>query len=287
MKVKIYIVGFLALILIPCISKAHLEERVDGFHRLSFSSDDEVGNDDEGNDDDGYDIDGGTLDGVTVTGHNDNGDFDDNFWSEHSHSYSYHNDNYDANNGFHGGGGSGINHNNTTGTNYHKPAVDEVDISDKLPTSFIPQNAKMNCVSTVLEYVDNYLNNTLTSNYVYMRNTYQVIGYADLQRDVLSHGVLNEQMDNFIEDCGFEMADLSSMKEIQSMIDMGIPVIGELSVRSNKGIMQYHEVFIVGYYTDDSSRVLTINPANGSYQDWNLSDFRKTESIKALNESKK
>ena len=120
-----------------------------------------------------------------------------------------------------------------------------------------------------------------------MRNTYQVIGYADLQRDVLYYGVLNEQMDNFIEDCGFEMADLSSMKEIQSMIDMGIPVIGELSVRSNKGIMQYHEVFIVGYYTDDSSRVLTINPANGSYQDWNLSDFRKTESIKALNESKK
>lgn len=42
----------------------------------------------------------------------------------------------------------------------------------------------------------------------------------------------------------------------------------------------------IGYYTDDTSKVLCLNPATGNYESFLLSDFNNKYSVKSVKENK-
>lgn len=85
----------------------------------------------------------------------------------------------------------------------HSPSENEIDINRKsfitLPASWPSQNTKMGCVSTVLEYVSNYLYGSLTyDSYLSERTCFEDQYIALFNSDLTIDGVLIEIWKSFL-----------------------------------------------------------------------------------------
>ena len=170
---------------------------------------------------------------------------------------------------------------------FYKASPTEKAISDKLPKNLQEhkQNTKSNCVPTVLEYVFNYLNNSFNIDYVPLRDTY-MLNATEMKIDVYKVGVPQDLFGIYVNTCGFEMQTLDTYSDIKQAIDNGEAIIGELCVMNGSGTEGvHHEVMIIGYYTDDTSKVNCLNPATGNYETFLLSDFSNKTSVKSLKEN--
>lgn len=174
----------------------------------------------------------------------------------------------------------GSNENNTYFSNVkhfgnYSPSENEIDINRKsfvtLPASWPSQNTKMGCMSTVLEYVSNYLNGSLTSDsYVSERVAFEVQYNALFNSDLTTDGVVIENMEKFFTECGFDVEHVYFPYEVMGYISEGYPVIA--SAENNSDGSTAHEVFIVGYFSDTGD-FQTVNPSDGSYETRKFEDF--------------
>lgn len=157
----------------------------------------------------------------------------------------------------------------------YSPSENEVDINRKsfvtLPASWPSQNTKMGCVSTVLEYVSNYLYGSLTyDSYISERTCFEDQYTALFNSDLTIDGVLIENMEKFFTECGFDVEHVYFSYEIMGHISEGNPVIA--SAENGSGGSTAHEVFIVGYFSD-TGEFQTVNPSDGSYETRKFEDF--------------
>ncbi len=157
----------------------------------------------------------------------------------------------------------------------YSPSENEIDINRKsfitLPASWPSQNTKMGCVSTVLEYVSNYLHGSLTyDSYVLERSSFE-IQYQDLfNSDLTTDGVIIENMEHFFTECGFNVEHVYFPYEIMGYILEGNPVIA--SAKNDSDGSTAHEVFIIGYFRD-TEHFQTVDPSNGTYETHKFEDL--------------
>ena len=157
----------------------------------------------------------------------------------------------------------------------HSPSENEIDINRKsfitLPASWPSQNTKMGCVSTVLEYVSNYLYGSLTyDSYLSERTCFEDQYIALFNSDLTIDGVLIENMEKFFTECGFDVEHVYFPYEIMGYISEGYPVIA--SAENNSDGSTAHEVFIVGYF-GDTGNFQTVDPSDGSYETRKFDEF--------------
>lgn len=157
----------------------------------------------------------------------------------------------------------------------HSPSENEIDINGKsfitLPASWPSQNTKMGCVSTVLEYVSNYLYGSLTyDSYLSERTCFEDQYIALFNSDLTIDGVLIENMEKFFTECGFDVEHVYFPYEIMGYISEGYPVIA--SAENNSDGSTAHEVFIVGYF-GDTGNFQTVDPSDGSYETRKFDEF--------------
>lgn len=148
-------------------------------------------------------------------------------------------------------------------SNEHSLATEQV----KFPGSWNRQEKNMNCVSTVLEYVANYLANSMLSDYQPYRTSFEQTYYELFGRSLEIYGVNFDQMPAFYNACGFENSNIT-FEEIKSLIDDNYPIVATVKI-SSEGFA--HEVFIVGY--TDNNEIVAVNPTRGEYQTYRQEDF--------------
>lgn len=147
--------------------------------------------------------------------------------------------------------------------NEHSLATDKV----KFPGSWDRQDKNMNCVSTVLEYVANFFDNSMLYGYQPYRTSFEQTYYELFNRSLDIYGVNINQMSDFYTVCGFENSKIT-FGEIKSFIDSNYPIIATVK-NSLEGFA--HEVFIVSY--TDNNEIVAVNPTRGEYQSYHQEDF--------------
>ena len=155
---------------------------------------------------------------------------------------------------------------------WHVPASNEFVLNwnkwEYLPEKWLPQDKNNNCVSTVLEYVVNYLNNTLNEdNYATMHHAYEAIFVDMYGIDLGFYGVHDYQMLAFFQNCGFNACNIN-YSEIASCILSNIPVVGTLKGSDNWA----HECFIIGYF-EGEDKFSVVNPWGGTIETVDKSAF--------------
>ena len=147
--------------------------------------------------------------------------------------------------------------------NEHSLATDKV----KFPGSWDRQDKNMNCVSTVLEYVANFFDNSMLYGYQPYRTSFEQTYYELFNRSLDIYGVNINQMSDFYTVCGFENSKIT-FGEIKSFIDSNYPIIATVK-SSLEGFA--HEVFVVSY--TDNNEIVAVNPTRGEYQSYHQDDF--------------
>ena len=147
--------------------------------------------------------------------------------------------------------------------NEHSLATDKV----KFPGSWDRQDKNMNCVSTVLEYVANFFDNSMLYGYQPYRTSFEQTYYELFNRSLDIYGGNINQMSDFYTVCGFENSKIT-FGEIKSFIDSNYPIIATVK-SSLEGFA--HEVFVVSY--TDNNEIVAVNPTRGEYQSYHQDDF--------------
>lgn len=147
--------------------------------------------------------------------------------------------------------------------NEHSLATDKV----KFPGSWNSQDKNMNCVSTVLEYVANFFDNSMLYGYQPYRTSFEQTYYELFNRSLDIYGGNINQMSDFYTVCGFENSKIT-FGEIKSFIDSNYPIIATVK-NSLEGFA--HEVFVVSY--TDNNEIVAVNPTRGEYQSYHQDDF--------------
>lgn len=153
---------------------------------------------------------------------------------------------------------------------YYEPKSDEHSLATeekKLPGSWDRQDQNMNCTSTVLEYVANFLENSMLNDYQPYRTSFEQTFYEMFSQSLDIYGVNINQMNSFFNACGFECININ-FNDINALIDEKYPIIATVKNGSEDTA---HEIFIVGY--TDNGDFIAVNPTRGDYQNYQQDDF--------------
>jgi len=140
---------------------------------------------------------------------------------------------------------------------YYIPVLGEICLHDKLLNNWPAQDKNNNCVSFVLEYAFNYLNNTVDERYSAMHHAYEMIFEELYGVDLATYGLRQPQMLSFFKNCGFSVRNIE-YEDVSSCINNGIPVVGTLK-RSTEWA---HECFVIGYIKEQD-KLIIVNPWQG------------------------
>lgn len=210
--------------------------------------------DDDWDDDDGSNDDWWRTDWEDTSGDEDDFDWDDDYDDNSINSTI--------------GQGSTNNQESVWGASekYHKPRPDEIclwwDKWKYLPAHFPPQLTKMGCVPTVLEYIANYYDDTLSSDvYSPYRSVFESFFFAMSDgSDINDLGVTFDQLSLLISEWGFDFEQLYDYGEIRNSIYANEAVIA--TIENDYG---YHEVFITSFL--DSGDFRGVDPGTGTFID--------------------
>lgn len=155
---------------------------------------------------------------------------------------------------------------------WHVPSSNEILLNwnkwEYLPEHWTPQNSSMNCVSTALEYIANYLENkNPLTDYSMYRTTFECLYSDHFNRDLFDYGVAPSHLESFYKLCGFDVEKITP-NEISNCILEHNPILGTIESESN----YYHDVFIIGYFSD-TNLLQTINPTTGTFQAFDKEKF--------------
>ena len=150
---------------------------------------------------------------------------------------------------------------------YYVPVLGEVCLRNNLPNNWPAQDKNNNCVSFVLEYAFNYLNNTIDERYSAMHHAYEMIFEELYGVDLATYGLRQPQMLPFFQNCGFSVRNIE-YEDIASCINNGIPVVGTLK----RSAEWAHECFVIGYIKGQD-KLIIVNPCQGKIEKVDKYDF--------------
>lgn len=164
-------------------------------------------------------------------------------------------------------GGSSWNNSSNENKKYYAPILGEVCLRNNLPNNWPAQDKNNNCVSFVLEYAFNYLNNTVDERYSAMHHAYEMIFEELYGVDLATYGLRQPQMLPFFQNCGFSVRNIE-YEDVSSCINNGIPVVGTLK----RSAEWAHECFIIGYIKGQD-KLIIVNPWQGKIEKVDKYDF--------------
>ena len=214
----------------------------------SDTLDDDDSNDDWGND---WNDDWG----------NDNSDDD---WSDDNSDDDWNDDNSDDESN---SSENSWNNGSNVNQKYYVPVLGEVCLRNNLPNNWPAQDKNNNCVSFVLEYAFNYLNNTIDERYSAMHHAYEMIFEELYGVDLATYGLRQPQMLPFFQNCGFSVRNIE-YEDVASCINNGIPVVGTLK----RSAEWAHECFVIGYIKGQD-KLIIVNPCQGKIEKVDKYDF--------------
>lgn len=147
------------------------------------------------------------------------------------------------------------------------PVLGEVCLRNNLPNNWPAQDKNNNCVSFVLEYAFNYLNNTIDEKYSAMHHAYEMIFEELYGVDLATYGLRQPQMLPFFQNCGFSVRNIE-YEDVASCINNGIPVVGTLK----RSAEWAHECFVIGYIKGQD-KLIIVNPCQGKIEKVDKYDF--------------
>lgn len=150
---------------------------------------------------------------------------------------------------------------------YYVPVLGEVCLRNNLPNNWPAQDKNNNCVSFVLEYAFNYLNNTIDERYSAMHHAYEMIFEELYGVDLATYGLRQPQMLPFFQNCGFSVRNIE-YEDVASCINNGIPVVGTLK----RSAEWAHECFVIGYIKGQD-KLIIVNPCQGKIEKVDKYDF--------------
>ena len=150
---------------------------------------------------------------------------------------------------------------------YYVPVLGEVCLRNNLPNNWPAQDKNNNCVSFVLEYAFNYLNNTIDEKYSAMHHAYEMIFEELYGVDLATYGLRQPQMLPFFQNCGFSVRNIE-YEDVASCINNGIPVVGTLK----RSAEWAHECFVIGYIKGQD-KLIIVNPCQGKIEKVDKYDF--------------
>ena len=185
------------------------------------------------------------------------------------HSYACWDDDMDDDNSDDESNSSENSWNNGSNVNqkYYVPVLGEVCLRNNLPNNWPAQDKNNNCVSFVLEYAFNYLNNTIDERYSAMHHAYEMIFEELYGVDLATYGLRQPQMLPFFQNCGFSVRNIE-YEDVASCINNGIPVVGTLK----RSAEWAHECFVIGYIKGQD-KLIIVNPCQGKIEKVDKYDF--------------
>lgn len=134
---------------------------------------------------------------------------------------------------------------------------------EPLPKQLTPQNSKMNCVATVLEYIDSFLKSDMLSTNTDYRKEIESIYFEMTGLQLSLSGVEPEYLEDLLINAGFSFTTLENgnvyfCEFISDAIDRNDPVIGTVNTSAGP-----HEVLITSYYEDGNFG--GYDPGTGKY----------------------
>ena len=232
----------------------------------SDTLDDDDSNDDWGND---WNDDWGNDNSDDDWG-NDNSDDDwsddnsDDDWSDDNSDDDWNDDNSDDESN---SSENSWNNGSNVNQKYYVPVLGEVCLRNNLPNNWPAQDKNNNCVSFVLEYAFNYLNNTIDERYSAMHHAYEMIFEELYGVDLATYGLRQPQMLPFFQNCGFSVRNIE-YEDVASCINNGIPVVGTLK----RSAEWAHECFVIGYIKGQD-KLIIVNPCQGKIEKVDKYDF--------------
>mgnify|MGYP002762897456 CR=1 FL=1 len=192
---------------------------------------------------------------------NDNSDDD---WSDDNSDDDWNDDNSDDESN---SSENSWNNGSNVNQKYYVPVLGEVCLRNNLPNNWPAQDKNNNCVSFVLEYAFNYLNNTIDERYSAMHHAYEMIFEELYGVDLATYGLRQPQMLPFFQNCGFSVRNIE-YEDVASCINNGIPVVGTLK----RSAEWAHECFVIGYIKGQD-KLIIVNPCQGKIEKVDKYDF--------------